>query len=163
MTEEIKIRWQWSRFEELSVFDIDALMRLRQRVFVVEQQCPYVDSDGLDPSAWHLLGWTIREGRPFLGASARVFERWHKRPENASFGRLVTAPELRKLRLGTPLVQEVLRRCETVAPAVSIYIQAQAYLNKFYQRFGFEPISSPYLYDGIVHLDMLRSSESGTD
>ena len=50
--------WQWSRFSELRPDDLYAVVRLREAVFIVEQNCPYPDADGRDPNAWHLLGWS---------------------------------------------------------------------------------------------------------
>ena len=38
----------------------------------------------------------------------------------------------------------------------SVRISAQCYLEKFYMRFGFEPIGEPYPEDNIPHIEMLR-------
>ena len=76
------IRWQWSSFSELSPRDLYAVVRLREAVFVVEQNCPYLDADGRDPNAWHLLGWSIAGERRLL-AYTRVFEPGVRYPERA--------------------------------------------------------------------------------
>ena len=49
------ITWRWATFADLNLADLYALLALRQRVFIVEQRCPYLDADGLDAGAWHLL------------------------------------------------------------------------------------------------------------
>ena len=48
--------WHWRRYSDLSTDELYAILSLRQNVFVVEQQCPYLDADGLDQDGWHLLG-----------------------------------------------------------------------------------------------------------
>ncbi len=148
------IRWQWSRFSELSSYDLYAVVRLRESVFVVEQNCPYVDADGRDPSAWHLLGW-VEGSAPTLVAYARIFEPGVRYPEG-SLGRIVTAPAVRGTGIGKALMAEALRRIESLAPGQSIKIAAQHRLEDFYVGFGFRTVSPPYEEDGIIHVDMLR-------
>ena len=63
-------RWMLRAWDELSTSELYALMVLRQRVFVVEQRCPYLDADGYDPKAWHLYRWRS-DGS--IDAAARLF------------------------------------------------------------------------------------------
>ena len=150
-----KITWQWSRFNELSVEDLYAVVRLREAVFVVEQECPYPDSDGRDPLAWHLLGWKNSGDSRELVAYARVFEPG-VRYEEPSIGRIVTAPSVRGTGVGRLLMAEALRRMDALAPGKTIRIAAQARLERFYKEFGFVTASAQYEEDGIQHIDMLR-------
>ena len=147
--------WQWSRFSELSPADLYAVVRLREEVFIVEQQCAYPDADGRDPQAWHLLGWSDRENGKTLVAYARIFEPGLRYTEG-SIGRVVTAPEVRGTGLGKALMAEALRRLEGLAPGGTIKIAAQRRLEKFYLELGFRTVSAPYEEDGIIHVDMLR-------
>ena len=55
------IEWQWSKFEELSISDLYEIMKSRQEVFAVEQNCVYQDADDLDKVAWHLIAWETDE------------------------------------------------------------------------------------------------------
>jgi ElaA protein len=146
--------WQWSRFNDLTVDDLYAVVRLREAVFIVEQSCPYPDSDGRDPRAWHLLGWQHGSERKLV-AYARVFEPGI-RYEEASIGRVVTAPEVRGTGLGKVLMAEALRRLETLVPGQVVKIAAQRRLEKFYRDLGFKTVSAPYEEDGIIHVDMMR-------
>ena len=73
----------------------------------------------------------------------------------ASIGRVVTDPSVRHRGLGHALMTEAITRCQQLAPGRNIRIHAQSYLERFYQRFGFQTVSPPYLVDGIVHLDMV--------
>ncbi|HJQ10141.1 MAG TPA: GNAT family N-acetyltransferase [Gemmatimonadaceae bacterium] len=154
--------WQISRFRDLSVDELYAIVRLREAVFIIEQNCPYPDADGRDPLAWHLLGWRdANEGRELV-AYARIFEpgiRYHQ----ASIGRIVTAPQVRGTGLGRRLMEEALRRTAQLVPDQPIKIAAQQRLEKFYSAYGFTRISEPYEEDGIMHVDMLREAGGGAE
>jgi ElaA protein len=147
--------WQWCRFSELTVEDLYAVVRLREAVFVVEQNCPYPDADGRDPNAWHLLGWVQGPTSRSLVAYARLFEPG-VRYDEGSIGRVVTAPEVRGTGVGKALMAEALRRIESLAPGQPIKIAAQRRIEDFYLALGFRTISAPYEEDGIIHVDMLR-------
>jgi ElaA protein len=149
------IIWQWSRFSELGPDDLYAVVRLREAVFIVEQNCPYPDADGRDPRAWHLLGWNRASAGRSLLAYARVFEPGVRYTEG-SIGRVATALEARRTGLGKRLMAEALRRLETLAPGEKIKLAAQARLEAFYAGFGFTTVSAPYEEDGIMHVDMIR-------
>ena len=53
----VALHWQWSRMPELTSAALYAALAARQQAFAVEQDCAYLDADGLDLHAWHLLGW----------------------------------------------------------------------------------------------------------
>jgi ElaA protein len=147
--------WQWSRFGDLTPADLYAVVRLREAVFIVEQNCPYPDSDGRDPNAWHLLGWEQRSSGRALVAYARIFEPG-VRYDEGSIGRVVTAPDVRGTGKGRALMAEALRRFDSLAPGQPIRIAAQRRLEDFYLGLGFRTVSDPYEEDGIIHVDMLR-------
>ena len=149
------IDWQWARFNELGLDDLYAVVRLREAVFVVEQNCPYPDADGRDPNAWHLLGWRKYGAERRLVAYARVFEPG-VRYEEASIGRVVTAPDIRGSGAGKALMAEALRRTESLVPGQPVKIAAQRRLERFYLDLGFQTVSAPYEEDGIIHVDMIR-------
>jgi ElaA protein len=154
-TEPIDVFWQWSRFSELRPDDLYAVVRLREAVFVVEQICPYLDADGRDPHAWHLLGWNQGRADRSLVAYARVFEPGARYTEG-SIGRVATAQEVRRTGVGKRLMAEALRRLEMLAPGQQIKLAAQHRLEAFYAGFGFTTVSAPYEEDGILHVDMVR-------
>ena len=150
------ITWQWSKFADLSVHDLYALLQRREQVFVLEQTCLYADIDGLDPKAWHLLAWQEGEAGRELAACLRYFPPGVRYPE-ASLGRVLSAPEARGSGIGRALMAEALRRAETMHPGQSFRIAAQHYLQDFYAGFGFKPIGETYEEDEIIHIDMLRA------
>lgn len=150
------LRWQWSAFAELTVFELYEILRLRQNVFIVEQNCPYPDADGKDIHGYHLLGWEHPDrGSGKLLAYLRVLPPGVSYPE-FSMGRIITAREVRRTGLGIVLMEEGFRRIEATFGHQPIRISAQAHLKGFYQQFGFRQVSEPYDEDGIPHIEMLR-------
>src|SRR5688500_1412453 len=67
------LRWKLASFAALTVDELYAALQLRQIVFIVEQSCVYLDADGEDREAEHLLGWRDGELAPELAAYARLF------------------------------------------------------------------------------------------
>jgi ElaA protein len=154
MTENIL--WQWLPFAALGVDDLYAILALRQEVFVVEQRCAYLDCDGSDQEALHLVGWSGdgRSRRPL--AYLRVLP-----PAGdglpVRIGRLLTHADIRHRGVARDMLRLAIERLETFYPGRPIAISAQQYLLGFYGRFGFYATSPPYLEDGIPHVDMIRS------
>lgn len=148
------IEWRCGAFDELTLRELYAVLRLRQRVFVVEQNCAYLDLDDSDQLASHLMAWT-RDATPTLTAYARIFAPGIKYAES-SIGRVITAPEARRTGIGKALMSEAIALTEQIAPESAIRIGAQIYLEKFYGGFGFRRASEPYDEDGIMHIEMLR-------
>jgi ElaA protein len=150
----VTLAWQWLRFEQLGLDDLYDALALRQQVFVVEQRCPYLDADGLDRCAWHLLG---RDTGGALQAQLRVVDPGRKYAE-PSIGRVLTAPAVRGSGVGRDLMQQGIARCAGAWPAQGIRISAQAHLQRFYRSLGFEPLGEIYVEDDIPHVDMVRGA-----
>lgn len=160
------VRWQWTRFDELAPRDLYALLRARSEVFVVEQRCAFVDADGIDPHAWHLLGWVRPAPGParepggetaaaeVLAAYLRLIEPGRVFDE-PSIGRVLTVAAFRRIGLGRPLMKEGLRKSAELYPDRALRIGAQRRLERFYLSMGFRTVSPPYSEDGIDHVQML--------
>jgi ElaA protein len=136
---------------KLCVEDLYDIMVLRQRVFVVEQDCAYLDCDGHDRRALHLLGRSGTDGS--LNAYARLLAPGHKYDE-ASIGRVVVEPAARRLGLGHALMGEAVARARATF-GVPLGIGAQMRLERFYGRFGFVRDGTPYSENGIPHIKMV--------
>jgi ElaA protein len=149
------IEWQWRGFAELTTTELYEVLAQRQQVFVLEQQCFYNDFDGLDQQAHHLLGWRSIDGRRELAAYLRCLAPGAKYAE-MSLGRVLTTGAARGSGAGRELLARGIECAERQHPGHRIRIGAQAYLERFYQSFGFKTISEPYDEDGIMHIDMLR-------
>ncbi|MBL7787688.1 MAG: GNAT family N-acetyltransferase [Chitinophagales bacterium] len=139
-------------FNELSAQQLYNIMQLRQKVFVVEQNCPYLDADGFDCFSWHLSGYHESGD---LWAYTRVLPPDVVYPHYASIGRVVTDVAARRLGWGRQIMQHSIVFCQKTYPNIGIKIGAQAYLQTFYESFGFEVIGEAYLEDDIPHIPML--------
>jgi ElaA protein len=147
------IHWQCCQFSELSAIQLYAILQARSAVFVVEQNCPYLDMDNVDQSCLHLIAWTAQQE---VAAYLRIVPPSLKFDE-ASLGRVITTQIGRGAGLGKQLLQRGIAACQNAYPKSAIRIAAQAYLEKFYQSFGFVTVSDQYLEDDIPHIDMLLS------
>jgi ElaA protein len=148
-----QIRWRCCRFDELGVHELDRIYRARQQVFVIEQDCAYLDVDGVDPLCSHLAAWSDVQAEPL--AYARIVAPGVKYAE-ASIGRVITTPVARGTGLGRELVRRAVEQALLLHPGQGIRISAQAHLSHFYGGFGFERAGEEYLEDGIPHVEMLR-------
>lgn len=136
-------------FAELSSRELFQIYQLRVAVFVVEQDCAYREVDDLDLTAQHLLRYDEAGN---LIAYARLMDEG----QQVRIGRVVVAQSARKHGAGRDLVATAIDVAQATYPAAEqIVIQAQAYLQKFYASFGFQPVSDVYLDTGIPHLDMV--------
>ena len=156
--------WTWGRFESLTSHDVYDLLALRSEVFVVEQDCVFLDADGADRDAWHLLARhdtaALRDGRAPLAAYLRCIDPGARYME-PSIGRVVVAPAWRGTGLGRILMIEGIARSRTLWPGHAIRIGAQARLEHFYVSLGFVREGSPYDEDGIEHVGMVLAPEGG--
>ena len=144
--------WNFKKFSELTAEEFHDMVYLRERVFILEQNCVYHDVDGHDKQSWHLFRYGD-DG--LIMSSLRILPAGLKYKE-ASLGRVVTAPEVRRTGEGRALMAEALKRFDDELKGGPLRISAQAYLEKFYGDFGFARVSENYLEDGIPHLEMLR-------
>jgi ElaA protein len=147
----MEIQWKIKSFETLSVNELYDILRLRSEIFVVEQNCVYLDLDGKDKLALHLFG----EFENKIVAYSRLF-----RPgitfDNASIGRVVVDTNYRNKKWGHDLMREAIAGIESHFSEIKITIGAQLYLKKFYESHGFIQTSEMYLEDDIPHIEMKR-------
>jgi ElaA protein len=143
--------WQVLGFDQLSTTQLYKIMQLRQRVFVVEQDCVFLDLDGLDQHALHILCWREAE----LIAYQRSLPPGQGFPDS-SLGRITVAPEARGLQLGRELVQRGIDHNHTTWPDNDIQIGAQSHLESFYASLGFVSCNDEYMEDGIPHIHMIK-------
>ena len=121
------------------------ILALRAAVFVVEQDCVYLDPDGrdLEPDARQL--WIEQDGA--VVATLRLLR---DTDGTARIGRVATSKAARGARLAAALM----RRALELAPQGDVVLGAQAYLEDWYAQFGFERDGADYDEDGIPHLPM---------
>lgn len=134
------------KFEELNINELYEILRVRQDVFVVEQECAYPDIDGVDQEAVHAF---LRD-ETGIKAYLRVF---FKDESTAQIGRMMTTQ--RGGGYGGALLKEGIRIARDMLNKAAIYIEAQTYAIGFYAREGFQVTSEEFLEDGIPHVKML--------
>ncbi|WP_255155705.1 GNAT family N-acetyltransferase [Ferruginibacter sp. HRS2-29] len=147
-----EINWQLKSFEELTNLELYKLLKARSEVFVVEQNCVYLDTDSKDIASYHLCGWVGDE----LAAYVRILPAGLAF-EEVSIGRVLTHPSFRSKGMGKSLMKEAIAQTEALYGKVPVRIGAQLYLEKFYTELGFRQVSEQYLEDDIPHIEMLLS------
>jgi ElaA protein len=146
------IKWVLKKFDELTPLELYSIVRLRNEVFVVEQNCVFQDADNKDPASYHLMGWENEK----LIAYSRIIPAGIAY-DLPSIGRVVTSPEARRNGTGKELMKESIEAIKKLFGNVSIKLGAQLYLKNFYESFQFIQSSKVYLEDGIEHIEMVRS------
>jgi len=151
------MNWHNLHHSELTATQLYALLQLRCKVFVVEQNCPYQDVDGEDllGENRHILGFHQGE----LVAYARLLKSDNEL-EPIVIGRVIVSSEFRGQKLGEQLMAFTLKTCQQQWPDKIIYLGAQAHLQRFYTRFGFSPVTEEYDEDGIPHIGMAKQPSS---
>ncbi|MCB9205430.1 MAG: GNAT family N-acetyltransferase [Flavobacteriales bacterium] len=147
----MKLRWEWKRFNDLTADEVYTILCVRQQVFVLEQECLYLDADGKDRFGFHLMGFDGEE----VVAYARILDAGVSYPE-VSMGRILTTDAVRGKGAGMELMEVGLRKISEHYGNVPIRISAQTYLLAFYEKFGFRSTGKEYLEDEIPHTEMIR-------
>ena len=141
--------WICKDFEQLSINELYQILKIRQEVFIVEQNCNYLDADGVDHSSQHLLCYNELE----LVAYMRIIPKGVLY-DQISFGRILVKKEFRQAGIGKEMIQ---RAIDMFSHNEIILMSAQLYLKEFYTRFGFKATGEEYLEDDISHIKMIKN------
>lgn len=147
----MQLNWRLKAFSELSNYELYEVLKLRSKVFVVEQNCVFLDMDDKDTKCLHLMGFADSA----LVAYSRLVPAGVSYKE-MSIGRVVTDPDYRAKGMGIELMELSVEKAIESYGRGPIRIGAQLYLKAFYERFGFNINSAEYIEDGIPHIEMLR-------
>ncbi len=137
------------KFGELTVDELYAILQLRVSVFVVEQNCPYMELDGQDQIAVHI--WFGQDG------AVKAYLRVMPDEKGARIGRVIAVD--RRRGLGTAILRQGIKTAREVFGAKSIYLEAQTYARGLYEKQGFRQVTEEFLEDGIPHVGMLLQTE----
>lgn len=141
---------------ELTANEFYQSLKLRIDTFVVEQNRIYHELDDKDPQAIHVF-FQDNQTAPVL-AYARVF--WNN--DHVTFGRVVTSPNARGTGLGHDLMVQILAVCQANWPNEPIEIESQEQVVGFYEKFGFQALAEPFIFEGTPHVTMRRTSSQST-
>ena len=139
----------WHNFDTISKEELYDVLSLRQRVFIIEQDCFYEDLDYSDQDANHLL---LYKDNKLIGYS-RVFPPGIKY-DAAAIGRIVTDIDYRGKGYGRSITLESIQFLKNNFPGSDITISAQYRLVNFYEDLGFKREDDVYLEDDIEHIKM---------
>lgn len=145
------MEWKCLSFNELTTDLLYKIMKVRQEVFIIEQDCNYLDCDDNDRLSEHLMIFIDGE----IAAYARLLP-----PgvvyEQSSIGRVLTTKPNRGKGFGIQLMQRAIEKLTSAYPQTGICISAQLYLEKFYSDLGFQSKGESYFEDDIPHIKMIR-------
>ena len=144
--------WKTLLFNDLSLQALYDIMVLRQAVFVVEQNCPYLDADGKDQQAAHVLAY---DDDGDLVAYSRLLPVGVSYADAISIGRVISSDKVRGQGVGQELMRFSIREIYRLFGNKKLTISAQCYLIKFYESFGFQAVGETYLEDDIPHIKMV--------
>ncbi len=147
------VNYTCKAFSELTLDQLYAIMVLRQEVFVVEQDCPYLDADHKDQDSYHLMGWDENNN---LVAYTRLVPKGISYENYISIGRVITSQLVRRQGVGIELMNKSIEKIrELFGEREPIKISAQVYLLRFYNSLGFQEKGEEYMEDGIPHTAMI--------
>jgi len=147
------IKWICKSFNSLTPQELYQILRLRSEVFIVEQNCPYLDEDNKDQASWHFMGWENEK----LLAYVRILPAGLSFKE-VSIGRVVNSPSVRGKGIGKKLMENAIKKTWELTGKQNIRIGAQFYLQHFYESLGFKKVSEIYLEDDIEHIEMVLTT-----
>lgn len=143
-------------YGELTRDELFEILKLRNAVFIVEQECPYQDIDETDRVAYHIF---LRDEEG-IEAYLRVF-RSEECPQEARIGRVIAVK--RRCGLGSRILKEGIRLAQEKLRAATVGLEAQVYARGLYEKQGFVQVSEEFLEDGIPHIEMKRKLETAAD
>ncbi|MFC3414687.1 GNAT family N-acetyltransferase [Algoriphagus hitonicola] len=138
-------------FDELTVYELYDLLRLRSEVFVVEQNCVFLDQDDKDQKCHHVLLYADNQ----LAGYCRLVPAGISYKEVA-IGRVVSAPDFRGKGMGRKVMELGIDYCQKLYGPCNIRLGAQTYALNFYKSLGFVPEGETYDEDGIEHIEMVK-------
>ena len=140
------------RFPDLTPSELYQILQLRCAIFIVEQNCPYQDADGLDGEAFHLM---LLDEENKLLSYLRILAPGIAYLDHVALGRIVTANASRRKGFSSELIRFAIDRVHKLFPGYPIKISAQCYLELWYGRFGFKAVGEEYMEDDIPHVAMV--------
>lgn len=141
------------RYSELTIDELYAVLKLRLEIFIIEQNCIYLDIDDKDQLAYHLL-CTNDDG--ILLGSLRITDPGIRFSE-ISIGRVIVHKKHRREKIGQLVMQHAIDFIDNECQKNIIRISAQSYLKNFYEQFGFKQCSAEYAEDKLPHIEMVRT------
>ena len=135
------------KFDELTVFQLYDILKLRFDVFVLEQKCFYDEIDNIDKDSIHFF---IMENNEVI-AYLRVIEKGIVN-KSVTIGRVVV--KVRNNGFASVLLKKALLYIKDEMHEDKVYLEAQVYAKSLYEKVGFKIVSKEFLEEGIPHVSM---------
>ena len=146
---------------QLDVVIAYGVWKLRQDVFVVEQDCPYHDLDGRDVEPGAVQVVLLAEAAPdsVSDGGTRVLGTARVLDDGAVWriGRVALAKEARGKGLSDDVMRAAIEYTEAAGDERDIVLDAQSPLTRWYGKHGFVADGAEFLDDGIPHTPMRRT------
>ncbi len=138
--------------DELTAQDVYDIWRIRDAVFAVEQQVDDEDPDGRDLLSTTSHLWVADDDGPTSYLRVIVDDKGERR-----IGRVCTRRDQRGQGLSGQLLAEVHRQWGDQ----TLRLNAQAYLERWYESFGYTRCGENFDDAGIDHVPMIREPGGG--
>jgi predicted GNAT family N-acyltransferase len=126
--------------------DLSEPFAIRRAVFVEEQGCPESeDFDAFDQSALHLMVYVDE----MPAGTGRI---WHD-GKKFRIGRLAVLKQFRGQKIGDLALRLLVYKAFS-SGAEELFVSAQTYLKRFYEKFGFQADGEEYMEFGLPHITM---------
>ncbi len=119
-------------FNEFSIEQLYSLLKLRCDVFIVEQECIYLDIDGLDHGAKHVM--VLDDAGDVIGA-LRILVAYDD-GDVFKIGRVAVSKDARGQGIARNMMQAALSYCAATNDDARVELKAQTYLQDFYTNVG---------------------------
>lgn len=133
-------------FDELSRDELYDILKARNAVFIVEQDCPYQDIDDIDRRSLHIMMYEDK-----MVAYLRLYKR---DDGSVQIGRLLTT--VRGKGYGRAILREGIDAAINMMGTRRIVAEAQDHVKGLYESEGFRACSDVFLEDGIPHIVMIK-------
>lgn len=137
-------------FNELTIVELYEILKVRVKIFVVEQKCAYQEIDDIDYKSLHVF-YKCNDN---VTAYLRIFE---KEKGVIQIGRVLTVEHGKGF--GGKILKEAVSLIKKQMNSERIYLEAQCYAIGFYEKEGFKVCSEEFLEDGIPHVKMILELE----
>ena len=146
-------------FDELTNSELYDILKLRNAIFIVEQNCPYQDMDDKDQNSYHLF---LKDNGSIIACLRVIYHDEYKNAymENApvlrnvaAIGRVVSS--VRRQGHATLLLREAIKLITEKFDVSTVTLEAQVYARALYEGVGFAQSSDEFLEDGIPHIQMM--------
>lgn len=137
-------------FEDLTNKNLYRILQLRSEIFVLEQQCLYLDIDDNDFKALHVI---VKKSDKIIGYS-RIMKKGNIYRQYSSIGRVLVCKSERRNNIGNTIIEYSIKILKQLYKNDPIKISAQTYLKSAYEKYGFVYKGEDYLEDGIPHCAM---------